>query len=160
MSFCETAGNVKNRRRLTLEPFLQAQLASEEVADADNWGPGQSLEYGGFSPPNTQEGVSSLSWLLLMFRCIFMCRITQDSSRQQTTDCSWTPLIVYLLLSVGPFLVTRRFRRTIVSYRIDLSTSAPSYSLPPQSTSRTRLHAHNSSTSAGSEKETVRSGIN
>ena len=39
MSFCETAGNVENRRRLTLEPFLQAQLASEEVTDADNWGP-------------------------------------------------------------------------------------------------------------------------
>ena len=45
MSFGETAGNVESRRRLTLEPFLQAQLASEEVADADNWGPpGESLE--------------------------------------------------------------------------------------------------------------------
>ena len=91
MSFCETAGNVENRRRLTLETFLQAQLASEEVADADNLGPpgGILRVRGGFRPKHSGRCLVVVVVIVnVSIYYIFMCRITQDSSRQQTTDCS------------------------------------------------------------------------
>ena len=105
--------------------------------------PGRILRVLEVFAPNTEEDVSSLL-LLLMFRYIYSCvelQHTQDSSRQQTTDCSWPPsdclfIIVrtffFFFLRAGLEdswyrIVLYRFvdKRTILTPTIDIPVHTP-----------------------------------